>query len=113
MKEVLDTSHLSVEGDFLGLWKLKHPPNVKNFLWHLCRNCISARERLVQKGLQINDTCPWCNDDVQSLLHLFGRCSKARSCWMSFHLRNVIDGQLASADSFVAFFFQRHENCPS
>jgi hypothetical protein len=59
--ENLDTSHLQVNGSWNLLWSIKAPPNVKNLLWRICRNCVRTRVRLWTKGVECPSVCALCN----------------------------------------------------
>ncbi|KAJ9167546.1 hypothetical protein P3X46_022190 [Hevea brasiliensis] len=46
-----------MKGNWDRLWKLQIPPKVRDFLWPIARNIIPTRERLQQKGLDVEDDC--------------------------------------------------------
>ncbi|KAF2296817.1 hypothetical protein GH714_005145 [Hevea brasiliensis] len=49
-----------MKGNWDRLWKLQIPPKVRDFLWPIARNVIPTRERLQQKGLDVEDDCLFC-----------------------------------------------------
>ncbi|XP_074336668.1 uncharacterized protein LOC141673834 [Apium graveolens] len=69
------------------IWRLSIPHKVKIFVWRFCRNNVPIRDRLRGKGVNVPDTCPMCNNNVEQLLHLFFLCQFADTCWQSVDLR--------------------------
>lgn len=43
MEKLVDVSDLRHPGYWGGIWKLKVPPNIKNFIWHMCQGFLSTR----------------------------------------------------------------------
>lgn len=63
------------------IWNMLVPHKMKVFVWRLCRNNIPVRNRLRSKGVLVTIVCPFCNIDVEHLLHVFFDCQFAASCW--------------------------------
>lgn len=69
------------EGDdfnlaFYKIWKLKLPPKVPNFIWLLANDKIPTKEFLVKRGVQLHNTlCPWCEKELEQVVHLFFKCN--------------------------------------
>jgi len=72
------------------IWKLKLPLKIKNFLWRICRNCLSTRMRLLAKGVDCPNICVVCNDHDEDGKHLFFECNKSIGCWQRLSLWNSI-----------------------
>lgn len=53
MNTILDTGNLRVEGEWRSLWKLKIPPNVKQFQWRMCRDVLPARLNLRRRHMEV------------------------------------------------------------
>ncbi|CAJ2660552.1 unnamed protein product [Trifolium pratense] len=81
VQELLDTSHLKVNGAWVLLWKIKVPPRVKNLLWRICRRCIPTRVNLRSRGVNCIDTCPLCNEHEEDSYHIFFDCPSSRNVW--------------------------------
>jgi len=65
------------------LWKLKLNDRSRFFLWKIAWNILPTRERLQSIFLSPDsiDSCPLCNQDVDSLSHQFFRCTFVRIIW--------------------------------
>jgi hypothetical protein len=50
-QELIDTSHLRMNGAWNLIWEIKIPAKVKNFIWRICRRCIPTRVRSAIKEL--------------------------------------------------------------
>jgi len=70
-----------VEGHWNAIWKLKLPQKIKNFMWHICRNCLPTRVRLLAKGVDCPNICDICNEYDEDGKHLFFECSKSIGKW--------------------------------
>jgi len=65
------------------LWKFKAPEKFKTFLWRVGTNALSTRENLLNL-LEVDDpTCLLCNQESESICHLFLKCPIARALWFS------------------------------
>jgi hypothetical protein len=69
--------HHRVPGHWSTIWKLKLPLKINNYLWHICRNCLSTWMRLHAKGVDCPNICAVCNDHDEDGKHLFFECSKS------------------------------------
>jgi hypothetical protein len=69
-----------VPGHWSTIWKLKLSPKIKNFLWHICRNCLPTRLRLLAKGVDCPNICVVCNDHDEDGKHLFFEYNKSIGC---------------------------------
>ena len=72
---------LHVNGPWVKLWRLLIPPKMQVFLWRLCRECISTRDMLIQRGIQVPHSCVLCNHPAESYWHVFYECPYAQACW--------------------------------
>jgi len=81
MEELVDTSNLRCPGNWSGVWKLKVPPKVKNFIWRLSCGCLPTRIRLHDKGVQCPTSCVNCNDEDGDAAHVFFHCSFVVQVW--------------------------------
>ncbi|KAJ1688600.1 hypothetical protein LUZ63_012755 [Rhynchospora breviuscula] len=69
------------------LWKARAPLKTKIFFWLALRNRINTRENLFIKGLQVDRSCPLCQNGVESTIHLFAQCLFALQIWDGFILQ--------------------------
>lgn len=54
-----------------GIWKIRAPQRIRNFLWRVAKHILPTRCRLEQKGVTLDVACPMCHNDVESQDHLF------------------------------------------
>ena len=86
------TTHLSttLPNHNLALWKkiwsIKLPPKVKNFLWRVCSHCLPTKDRLIQRKLNVDPTCPVCATEMETSLHVFTQCRFAKNYWLAAQL---------------------------
>nr|GEU97092.1 RNA-directed DNA polymerase, eukaryota [Tanacetum cinerariifolium] len=63
-------------------WNLNIPIKVNVFLWRLSLNKLPLRVNLDKKDIDVDTIlCPICNDDVESVNHLFFTCDMAKDLW--------------------------------
>jgi len=55
-----------VEGDWNLVWNLHIPPKVRVFLWKACRDYLSTRIRLQNRGISCPVACVFCSDAIES-----------------------------------------------
>lgn len=64
-----------------GIWKLKIPPNIRNFLWRCFQHVIPTLLALSFPGLDIETDCPLCRQSPESLKHLMCDCIQVAPLW--------------------------------
>ncbi|VVA38500.1 PREDICTED: ribonuclease [Prunus dulcis] len=72
------------------IWKLQVPPKIKTFLWLLIHGKLLTNVQRVRRNLASNSNCPCCNGSMESLDHLFRRCSHAAKMWNSIGIPNQV-----------------------
>lgn len=63
------------------IWKAKVPPKIAIFLWKLQREIVPTRKFLSERIATVPTTCLWCNEAVESINHLFWKCTLASEAW--------------------------------
>ena len=63
------------------LWKLNIMPEIKVFIWHLCRKALPTKDRLSLRGVNVKGGCYFCDHNEETLCHLFFCCLTQ---WMLF-----------------------------
>ncbi|KAK2362141.1 hypothetical protein QL285_087230 [Trifolium repens] len=105
VNELIDTSHLRVNGCWNLIWTLQAPPKVKKILWRICRRCVPTRVRLRDKGVDCQQICALCNCDEEDNMHLFLKCPSSKNVWsmtsFSQVVSNVVDN---AAEAHTAIF---------
>nr|GEX45148.1 RNA-directed DNA polymerase, eukaryota [Tanacetum cinerariifolium] len=63
-------------------WIRDIPIKVNVFLWRLSLNKLPSMMNLEKKGIDVDSIlCPICNDDVETVNHLFFSCDMAKDLW--------------------------------
>lgn len=63
------------------MWKLRVSPKVKNMLWRAASSCLPTKTLMRSKHVQVDSSCPLCQQQRESISHCLVQCSFARSCW--------------------------------
>ena len=63
------------------IWKMKVPQKIIIFLWLCSHNSVPVREALGSRGLTLDQACPLCHSQVESINHVLRYCPFAVSFW--------------------------------
>lgn len=63
------------------VWKAETLPKIKFFLWILLRGKVVTVENLRKRGIIGPSGCPNCQNEEETIQHLFIDCSFASACW--------------------------------
>lgn len=84
------------------MWKTPIPPKIKVFTWQLIRGRLQTRD-LIHTNLVINQNCPFCQNSLEDLNHLFFLCPFSSAVWqhsgISFHSSNFNNSFFSWIDS--------------
>ena len=62
-------------------------------MWKLLHDSLPTMATLHSKGISNDDTCPLCNAEEKTPIHLFLFCSFSRACWfasdLGLHTSNI------------------------
>ncbi|KAF7822782.1 ribonuclease H [Senna tora] len=64
------------------LWKLPLLSRYKVFLWRVCWGVIPTVEALEHRGMEINEDCPMCNLETESVFHALIDCPEIQIVWV-------------------------------
>ena len=82
-------------GWWRSFWKIKVPLKVSNFVWKLLNNCLPTFHNLHVRGISNGNFCPMCNEEEESLTHVFLLCPFTRAYWhgttLAIHTSNFSD----------------------
>ncbi|KAJ4785579.1 RNA-directed DNA polymerase (reverse transcriptase)-related family protein [Rhynchospora pubera] len=96
-----------IRSQFAFIWHLKITPSVKYFGILLMRNRLPTRSRLHNMRVLNEATCPLCDTDDETHLHLFFTCQVTRAFWHHFsNLTGLHMPPAASSVSDVIFTFR-------
>ncbi|CAL8094550.1 unnamed protein product [Prunus armeniaca] len=65
------------------IWELNVAGKIRHFIWRCCRNYLAVRCNLRQRGMQVDLTCPSCQQPNESVAHLLFQCNYARLFWFA------------------------------
>ena len=81
LKSFLGSESLNFQGFWRSLWRLKVPPKAKNFLWQAAKECLPTKVQLRSKHVPVDDTCPFCQDGSETIVHVLVSCPFVVACW--------------------------------
>lgn len=81
---------LSPAWDCKWVWKINVPPKLRVFLWQICHKGLSVRGELIKRGMSMDPCCPLCQNDIETLEHLFFDCPSTASLWNYANSHNWI-----------------------
>jgi hypothetical protein len=73
-------SHLA-NADLMPIWKSRLPHRIRVFAWLLYMDRLNTREKLANKTIIDDSSCPLCADSVEDREHLFFSCPAAQAIW--------------------------------
>lgn len=87
------------------MWKVRVPPKVKHMLWRATTNCLPTKSLLRSRHVSVDEICPLCKVQRETVVHCLINCTFAQSCW------NVILGETVTTavGSFAAWLNDRGE----
>ena len=62
-------------------WKVKLPMKVLNFIWKLLHDSLPVFQKLRCRGIAASNVCLMCNEEEETVNHLFLQCPFARAIW--------------------------------
>jgi hypothetical protein len=63
------------------IWTLQVPNNVRVFPWKMCKNILPTKDNLHEKGVVQDATCMFCEQEVETIIHVIWQCSVAQDVW--------------------------------
>jgi len=63
------------------IWAINVPNASKKILWRACQNLLPTKQNLLRKGVGVDDLCPCCMLEVESVIHVLWCCPGAQDVW--------------------------------
>jgi hypothetical protein len=63
------------------IWKLPVAASVQFFVWQTCHYSISTKSVLAHRGVNVSPTCPFCQNEDETILHCLLSCSRSAAVW--------------------------------
>ncbi|EEF33529.1 conserved hypothetical protein [Ricinus communis] len=63
------------------LWRIKLPPNIKQFLWRLCKGWLAPRSNLNRRHIEVERFCPRCKLEEETIKHIFWNCERVKALY--------------------------------
>ncbi|KAL3846198.1 hypothetical protein ACJIZ3_003601 [Penstemon smallii] len=68
-------------GNWNWIWRTFAPPKVKIFLWNCCSKAVPVGDRLRQRKLIMEASCPRCGYEFETIYHCLFKCPYSRQVW--------------------------------
>ena len=63
------------------VWTLRVPAKIKTLVWKLTHNGVPVKQQLRNRIPTVDDHCPWCLNELESVMHCFVTCSHSKQVW--------------------------------
>ncbi|KAL6279433.1 hypothetical protein ACE6H2_016314 [Prunus campanulata] len=101
------TSHVVSTQVWKGLWKLKSLPKIKFFCWRILSNAIATKLNLFKRKISQSSMCPVCENNEESVEHLFLLCPWTAAVWFGSPLNYRVHNQsITTFDNWLNSMFQ-------
>ena len=76
-----------------GIWRAKVPHKIRMFMWRACSSIFPTKTNFFKRGIVSSLSCPNCQEEVETILHVLWDCDFAKECWIHSplsHLSNTL-----------------------
>lgn len=73
------------------MWNIKAPPKALNLVWRAVSFCLPTKTLLQTKHVQIDNMCPVCNEEIETIFHSLVQCKVAALCWRIYNPKIIMD----------------------
>lgn len=63
------------------VWNIRAPPKALSLVWRAVSNCLPTKSVLQTKHVTVENTCPVCNEEIETIFHSLVQCRAAALCW--------------------------------
>lgn len=99
---------------WIHLWKTRVPHRVQLFIWKCIKNIVPVRNFRSRYNHNIDTHCAFCNNNVETLNHLFFECNYSRNIWLGMNINiSAISEQFPSLINWIiSWYFSANQNIP-
>ena len=65
------------------IWKIKTPNQIQHFIWRVACDSLPTKQNLRYRHVPMEDSCPTCDEYLESLIHCLWLCEYAQVVWKS------------------------------
>ena len=65
------------------IWSARLPEKVKIWLWKACHGALAVKQRLLDRNVNVDVTCPVCQGDIETVMHLVTGCTFAKAVFQA------------------------------
>lgn len=105
VEDILNTTHLKVDGNWKAIWNLKVPPKLKQMLWRSLRVCLPTRQRLISRVVQCLPSCCFYENQIENEWHIFISCAKVQQLWKEAKLTQHLQLYLDTTEGYNELVF--------
>lgn len=67
------------------MWNSKAPPKVLNLIWRAVNHCLPTKTQLQSKHVSVDNMCPVCNEEEESVEHALVKCRLTGRVWQLYN----------------------------
>ncbi|XP_074374335.1 uncharacterized protein LOC141714732 [Apium graveolens] len=71
------------------IWNIKAPPKALNSVWRAISYCLLTKTVLQTKHVALDNICPVCNEEPETIFHSLVQCKSAALCWQVYNARII------------------------
>jgi hypothetical protein len=89
------------------IWHMKLPSKIRIFAWRTCKQGLPTMEILQRRGLNVNPSCPRCNEGAESISHAIWECSKIREIWRLGDFLDILPVQVSDVREIILILMEK------
>ncbi|XP_026459110.1 uncharacterized protein LOC113359740 [Papaver somniferum] len=90
------------------VWSLDCLPKIKFFIWNFFAYVLPVNSLLKFYNPAIDDCCPFCANEAETVMHLFVQCLIASHIWFALSLQHLISGDYNWLDDMYISWFDNN-----
>ncbi|XP_026459415.1 uncharacterized protein LOC113360081 [Papaver somniferum] len=93
------------------IWSIDCLPKIKFFIWKIFVRMLPVNSLIKFYNPGIDECCPLCSNEVESVMHLFIQCPIASHIWFSLSFHHLIAGDYYWIDDICLSWFDKKLDC--